>query len=72
MSAPKVTPWIDGDPLPDRPGWYELRYAGKRMANPPRAWWDGYDWRYGPGNCERGVGSFWNDQFRGLTAPHKG
>ena len=71
MTTPAVTDWITGDPLADRPGWYDLRFAG--MGHVFRVWWDGANYRSQPGaplTMVAGVCSgYLNDQHRGLAAP---
>ena len=70
MSDGAVTGWIDGSPLADRPGWYDLWHRGSGYLG--RWWWDGERWRGAPWAApSRRAGTPRGFQFRGLTAPAK-
>jgi hypothetical protein len=68
MKKPKTTPWFlvgKEDPLPDRPGVYEVRmtYPGQPIVKMP---WSGSGWLpegdYKPNPA-------WGDQWRGVLQP---
>ena len=49
----KVTRWFNlrRDGRPARHGWYDVRYHSDPISikDPVRRFFDGYNWRYGPG-----------------------